>query len=198
VTSGDVSVVGRAVPGTSERTPSALSVGMVVWLSSELMFFAGLFAGYFSLRAANAEWPPEGVEIDAVRTGIATIVLVASSVTMHLAVLAAERDDRRSSIRWLGVTATLGTLFLLNQVLEYAELDFGLDDHAYGSIFYLMTGFHGLHVLGGVLFMAAVAAVIKGRRSRAPSGQTVEACGYYWHFVDAVWVAMYATIYLIR
>ena len=183
---------------TGERTPSALSVGVVVWLASELMFFAGLFAGYFSLRSVNATWPPDDVHLATVRTALATVVLLVSSVTMHFAVAAAERDDRRSSIRWLGATALLGTLFLVNQALEYAELDFGIDDHAYGSIFYLMTGFHGLHVLGGVLFMGAVAAIVHGPSSRAPSGETVTVCGYYWHFVDVVWVAMFASIYLIR
>ena len=198
VTVGDATTVTTRPAPTGGRTPSALSVGVVVWLASELMFFAGLFAGYFSLRSVNAEWPPDDVHLATVRTAIATTVLLVSSVTMHHAVGAAEREDRRSSVRWLGLTALLGSLFLVNQVLEYAELDFGIDDHAYGSIFYLMTGFHGLHVLGGVLFMAAVAGVVHGPTSRAPSGETVAVCGYYWHFVDVVWVAMFASIYLIR
>jgi cytochrome c oxidase subunit 3 len=116
---------------------------------------------------------------------------------MHLAVVAAGRDDRRAAARWLGLTALMGALFLANQVAEYAEAPFRLDDHAYGSIFYLMTGFHGLHVLGGLAFMGAVAVAIAGR-SRAPAHQTVEVCGYYWHFVDVVWVVMFATIYLLR
>ncbi len=179
------------------RGPTALSVGVIVWLSSELMFFAGLFAAYFDLRAANATWPPEGVELATLRTAAATVVLVASSVTMHGAVAAAERGDRRSAIRWLAFTGTLGAVFLANQVAEYAGLSFGMSSHAYGSIFFLMTGFHGLHVLGGLLFMASVAGAISGP-SRAPAKQTVEVCAYYWHFVDVVWVAMFSTIYLLR
>jgi cytochrome c oxidase subunit III len=161
------------------------------------MFFAGLFAAYFTLRGANDVWPPEDVELATARTAVATVVLVASSGAMHLAVVAARRDDRRGAAVWLGVTALMGAVFLTNQVLEYAEADFRIDDHAYGSIFYLMTGFHGLHVLGGLVFMGAIAAVVVGR-SRAPAHETVEVCGYYWHFVDVVWVAMFATIYLIR
>jgi cytochrome c oxidase subunit 3 len=168
----------------------------VVWLASELMFFAGLFAAYFTLRGLNDPWPPDEVELETLRTAAATVVLVASSGAMHMGVAAAGRGDRRGAIRWLGVTAAMGAVFLSNQALEYAQASFQIDDHAYGSIFYLMTGFHGLHVLGGLVFMGAVAAAIAGR-SRAPAHETVEVCGYYWHFVDVVWVAMFATIYLL-
>jgi cytochrome c oxidase subunit 3 len=116
---------------------------------------------------------------------------------MHMAVAASSRDDRRGAVTWLSITALLGSIFLLNQITEYAQADFRIDDHAYASAFYLMTGFHGLHVVGGLVFMAAVAVAISGR-SRAPAHQTVEVCGYYWHFVDVVWVAMFSTIYLLR
>jgi cytochrome c oxidase subunit 3 len=177
--------------------PSTLGVGVIVWLASEMMFFAGLFAAYFTLRSVNDAWPPDDVKLETLRTAIATAVLVASSGTMHMAVAASRRNDRRGAVTWLAVTALMGTIFLLNQVTEYAQADFRLDDHAYGSAFYLMTGFHGLHVIGGLVFMGAVAVAISGR-SRAPAHQTVEVCGYYWHFVDVVWVAMFSTIYLLR
>jgi cytochrome c oxidase subunit III len=176
---------------------STLSVGVVVWLASELMFFAGLFAAYFTLRSVADEWPPDGVELATARTAVATVVLVLSSGTMHLAVEAARHEDRRRAIRWLVVTVVMGLVFLSNQAWEYAEAPFQIDDHAYGSIFYLMTGFHGLHVIGGLVFMGAVMAAVAGR-SRAPVGQTVEVCAYYWHFVDVVWVAMFTTIYVLR
>jgi len=177
--------------------PSTLGVGVIVWLASELMFFAGLFAAYFSLRAVNDPWPPDDVELATARTAVATAVLVASSGAMHVAVVAAERGDRRAAVRWLLVTLLMGALFLANQVGEYAEAGFTHTDHAYGSIFYLMTGFHGLHVLGGLVFMAAVAYAVAGR-SRAPAHETVQVCGDYWHFVDVVVVVMFATIYLLR
>src|SRR5260221_9837064 len=174
-----------AVTGVrDDRRASPLAVGVVVWLASELMFFAGLFAAYFTLRSAAARWPPEGVDLATGRTAIATAVLVASSFTMHGAVKAAERDDRRRAIRWLSITALLGVLFLSNQAFEYAEANFRISSHAYGSAFYLMTGFHGLHVIGGLLFMAAVAGAIAGRSSKGPAASTVQVCGYYWHFVD--------------
>ena len=177
--------------------PSALGVGVVVWLASELMFFAGLFAAYFTIRSVNDVWPPDDVELETVRTAIATVVLVSSSGAMHMAVVAAARGDRRGAVTWLGITALMGAIFLSNQVVEYVQADFRIDDHAYGSIFYLMTGFHGLHVIGGLVFMGAVVAVIVGR-SRAPATETVEVCAYYWHFVDVVWIGLFATIYILQ
>ena len=169
---------------------------MVVWLASELMFFSGLFAAWFTLKGNATRWPPEGVELATARTGVATVVLLASSYTMHLAVLAARRDDRAASVRWLVVTVAMGSIFIANQAWEYLEAPFSIDSHAYGSIFYLMTGFHGLHVIGGLLFLLTIAGVIGGR-SKAPTARTVELAAYYWHFVDVVWVAMFSTVYLI-
>src|SRR3954452_16208814 len=102
-----------AVTGTEQvaRRPTPLAVGVVVWLASELMFFSGLFAAWFTLRASTKPWPPEGAELATARTAIATLVLLGSSFTMHLAHGAAKRDDRRGAVRWLAVTALLGALF---------------------------------------------------------------------------------------
>ncbi len=186
-----------APPAHDPRMPSTLGVGVIVWLASELMFFSGLFAAYFTLRSVNDVWPPKGVELATARTAVATAVLVSSSGAMHMAVVAARRNDRRGAVRWLGVTALMGLIFLSNQALEYVQAPFRLTSHAYGSVFYLMTGFHGAHVIGGLVFMGAVAAAIAGR-SRVPTHQTVEVCAYYWHFVDVVWVAMFLTIYVLR
>jgi cytochrome c oxidase subunit 3 len=179
------------------RAPNVLGVGTVVWLASELMFFAGLFAAWFTLRAANpGAWPPPGVELDTLRTAVATAVLIASSFTMHRAVSAAEQGRAGAAVRLVVVTAVLGGLFLLNLGLEYAGLDFRLSSHAYGSIFFLMTGFHGLHVLGGIGLMLVLAGVGTGS-SRAPFTEHLTMAEYYWHFVDVVWLAMFATIYLV-
>ena len=180
----------------STRTPDPTHVGMVVWLASELMFFSGLFAAWFTLRANATVWPPEGVELETARTAAATAVLLASSATMHLAVVAARRDDRDGSVRWLVATVAMGAVFIANQALEYAEASFAVSSHAYGSIFYLMTGFHGLHVIGGLAFLLVIAGVVGGR-SQAPAERTVEMAAYYWHFVDVVWVAMFTVVYLL-
>jgi cytochrome c oxidase subunit 3 len=188
-------------PGATETTTnlSTLSVGVVVWLASELMFFAGLFAAYFTLRSTNAaDWPPDDVDLDTLRAGLATVVLMASSVTMHFAVHAVRHRQRtRRAILWLVATVVLGGAFLVNLVSEYATASFHIDDNAYGSIYYLMTGFHGLHVLGGLIFMCAVMWALHGR-SEVPALPTVEVCSYYWHFVDVVWLAMFTTIFVLR
>ena len=178
--------------------PSLVRIGMVVWLASELMFFSGLFAAYFFLRGGEAEWPPEGVELGVPRTALFTAILVASSGTVHLAGHRAEAGDERGTRRWTLLTILLGAAFVANQAAEYAELHFTPTDHAYGSLFYLMTGFHGAHVVGGLVLLAVHLAVSTGRTSKAPLGDTMTVATYYWHFVDVVWVAMFATIYVLR
>ena len=159
-----------AVDVGAERAgrPSTLGVGVVTFLASELMFFSGLFAAWFSLRSANDEWPPDGVELAVLQTAAATVVLVLSSFTMHRAHRAAEAGDRTATVRWVLVTVALALLFLANLAVEYATVDFTMSSHAYGSMFFLMTGFHGIHVLAGIGVMLAV-----------------------------VWVVMFATIYLL-
>ena len=184
--------------GSHRARPSSLGIGVVVWLSSELMFFAGLFAAYFTLRASTSTWPPVGVELSTVRTGMATAVLIASSGTVHLAVRHAEAGDRRSAVRLLLITVMLGLVFIANQAYEYATATFHVDTNAYGSIFYLLTGFHGLHVLGGIVLMVIVAAVIGGSSSKAPASSITIVCAYYWHFVDVVWIALYLTVYVLK
>jgi cytochrome c oxidase subunit III len=190
-------VVGTAVPPV--RRPSTLTVGTVVWLASEVTFFAGLFGAYFTLRnGAEGPWPPEGVELETVVAGAFTALLVLSSVTVQLGVRALEHGRRAAFQRWLLATVLLGSLFLANQAREWAAADFRADSHPYGSAFFVMTGAHGLHVLGGILAMA----VLLGRSAsatfddrEAPSAEVVSA---YWHFVDVVWVLMFTTLFLVR
>jgi cytochrome c oxidase subunit 3 len=176
-------------------------VGTVVWLASELMFFSGLFAAYFTLRAAtpvSGVWPPRGVNLDVASATIATALLVASSGTMQLALRAIEQGARRSFLSWLAATFLLGTVFILAQARDWARLHFGVASHAYGSAFYLMTGFHGLHVIGGLLAMIVVAGRATSSRFGSDEAPSVEMLSYYWHFVDVVWIALWATIFFIR
>lgn len=181
------------------RTP-VVAVGAVVWLASELMFFAGLFAAYFALRAATGagSWPPPDVELETLTAGAFTVLLVASSGTIQAAVRALRRGDVASMQRWLWVTVALAAAFLANQGREWAAADFAPDSHAYGSAFFVMTGFHGLHVLGGVLAMAVLLARSLDARFGRDQLGALDVVGYYWHVVDAVWVAMFATLFLIR
>jgi cytochrome c oxidase subunit 3 len=188
------------VVATERRTPSSL-LGMVIFITSELMFFGALFGAYFTIRAQAGEWPPaETPHIDAIRTGVFTVFLVASSFTQHLGVLAIRRGDRSRLIRWTGITIALGIAFLAGQGLEYTELfteDFTIGTNVFGTLFFTMTGFHGLHVAGGLLMLSIVAA--KGRMGHFDADRhgPAEAVGYYWHFVDVVWIFLFTVLYLL-
>ena len=185
-------------PGPAQLRPPLLAVGTVVWLASELMFFSGLFAAYFTLRAASrGPWPPEGTDLDARTAGLFTLALVVSSATIQLAVRALGRNDRDGFRRWLLVTIGLAFLFLSNQAREWGTSNFHTDTHTFGSAFYLMTGFHGLHVLGGVLAMFVLVGRASSPRFGAADVPAAEVVSYYWHFVDVVWIAMYATLFLL-
>jgi cytochrome c oxidase subunit III len=192
--------------------PNLVSVGTIIWLSSELMFFAGLFAMYFTMRSVHSDdWPmqlPDGKEIDlALWHGIPayalpfTIVLVASSFTCQWGVFAAEQGDVFKLRRWFTFTFVLGLIFVLGQANEY-RMQVGegntISATGYGSVFYLTTGFHGLHVIGGLV--AFVFYLIRTTLGRFTPAQATAAIvvSYYWHFVDVVWIGLFATIYLIR
>ena len=174
-----------------------LGVGTMVWLASELMFFSGLFAAWFALRAASEEWPPEDVELNVGRGAAFTVLLLLSSVTMQLAVWAVERGDVPRARRWILASAALAVVFLGNQASEWLSLEFTPSTHAFGSIFYLLTGFHGIHVLGGVLAMGALLARLTAPVPDPANVPVVQVVGYYWHFVDVVWVAVFATVFLV-
>ena len=178
------------------RRPSSTTVGVAVWLASEVMFFAGLFAAYFALRAANDPWPPQGIHLETARATLFTLVLIASSATVHHAGVEAERGDMARARTWMLVTLGLGAAFLANQVLEWATLDFEVSTNSYGTIYYVMTGFHGLHVAVGLVLLAVVALRPPALPSSVPGLR--QATTWYWHFVDVVWVAVFATIFLIR
>jgi cytochrome c oxidase subunit 3 len=189
---------GVTTESSARQQPSMLAVGAVVWLASELMFFGGLFAAYFTLRAEAKVWPPAGVELETLLSAIFTLFLIASSGTMVLAVRALERGHRAVMARWIVVTFALGALFLANQIREFYSLDFRISTDSYGSIYYLMTGFHALHVGAGLLLMLVALAIATGPAPLVRRGPVVESIGYYWHFVDVVWIGLFFTIFVIR
>ena len=186
----------------SLNRPNIVSIGTIVWLSSELMFFAGLFAVYFTARAQNVgEWPPPPTELDLPYALVVTIVLVASSFTCQLGVFAAERGDVFGLRRWYLVTLAMGTFFVLGQANEYRSLveeGTTIPSGVYGTVFYLATGFHGLHVIGGLI--AFIFLLIRTKLSKFTPAQATAAIvvSYYWHFVDVVWIALFSVIYFIR
>jgi cytochrome c oxidase subunit 3 len=192
-------VLDTAAPAPAhDRTP-VLTVGTVVWLASELMFFSGLFAAYFTLRAtAEGDWPPSDVELEVVTSGLFTLGLVLSSGTMQLAVRAIARSRLPAFRGWLVATLVLATAFIANQAHEWSSLEFHADTHSYGSAFYVMTGFHGIHVIGGMLAMVLLLGRAGSRRFGAADLPAVEMVSYYWHFVDVVWIGLWATLFLLK
>ena len=198
----------------SVNRPNPVSVGTIVWLASELMFFAGLFAMYFTTRATVPElWATETPKLNLTFATINTTILVLSSVTCQMGVWAAERfQPRRTGSllqvnrwglnEWITLTYVMGAAFIGGQVFEYAELiEHGvtISSSPYGSVFYLTTGFHGLHVIGGLIaFLFVLGRSFSARRFGHHEATTSIVTSYYWHFVDVVWIALFATIYLIR
>ncbi|MCF7549463.1 MULTISPECIES: heme-copper oxidase subunit III [Pseudonocardia] len=177
-------------------------MGTVVWLSSELMFFAGLFAMYFTARAQHVgEWPPPPTHLNVPYALTITIILVASSFTCQFGVFAAERGDVFGLRRWYLLTLAMGTIFVIGQAYEYYELvhtGTTISSSAYGTMFYMTTGFHGLHVIGGLVAFAFL--IVRTTLSKFTPAQATAAIvvSYYWHFVDVVWIGLFAVIYFIR
>jgi cytochrome c oxidase subunit 3 len=181
--------------------PTAL-LGMILFIASEVMFFGGFFGAYFDIRAGQKVWPPatphiEHLEIWPIAT-LLTILLVSSSFTAHAGLLSIKRGDRRGLLRWLTVTLILGSAFLLLQLLDYAELGFGLRDGIFATLSYTMTGFHFAHVLGGALFMYLL--ILQANRGvfTAEDHTAVTSGVIYWHFVDVVWIGLFSTYYILR
>ena len=195
-------IIGRVTEGVATTArpeqPSLLGVGTVVWLASELMFFGGLFAAYFTLRSNAKVWPPADVHLELLAATLATMVLIASSGTIHFATRARERGDRAMTQRWLIITFALGAVFLANQVREFFVLDFSVSSSSFGSMYYLMTGFHGLHVLGGLVLIVVAIVITTGPGTLERRGPAVESVTYYWHFVDVVWILLFLTLFVLR
>jgi len=196
------------------KRPNVLSVGVIIWLSSELMFFAGLFAMYFTHRSvAGAEaWGEASSVLNFPFALGNTTILVLSSVTCQMGVFAAERfqasrtgsllDVRKwGMIEWYTLTFVMGAIFVAGQVTEYTELiehGMRISTSSYGSVFYITTGFHALHVIGGlVAFLYVLASSFAAKRfGHLEAGRAV-VTSYYWHFVDVVWIGLFFVIYVL-
>jgi cytochrome c oxidase subunit 3 len=204
----------RTAPHVTVSRPNPVSVGTIVWLASELMFFAGLFAMYFSTRAAvPGVWARDTVHLNVMFGTINTTVLVLSSVTCQMGVWAAERFQpartgplwqvaRWGLHEWITLTYLMGAFFIGGQIFEYASLvheGITISSTPFGSVFYLATGFHGLHVLGGLIaFLFLLGRSFAAKRFGAHEATTAVVTSYYWHFVDVVWIALFSMIYLVK
>jgi len=199
-----------------------VSVGTIVWLSSELMFFAALFAAYFTIRSvttaaaaagADSLWAQSTAVLNVPFASVNTFILVASSFTCQAGVFAAEHgkvgrtgsalNPRSWGMReWFILTYVMGAVFIAGQVTEYTTLvheGITISSSPYGSVFYLTTGFHGLHVTGGLIaFVFVLARTYMARKFTHEQAVSAIVVSYYWHFVDVVWIALFATIYLLQ
>jgi cytochrome c oxidase subunit 3 len=205
----------EVVPRPTASRPNLVSVGTIIWLSSELMFFAALFAMYFTIRSVDKglgqPWPQ--AHLDLTLASINTTVLLLSSVTCQLGVFAVERGQirRTGSVfnmarwglrEWYVLTFLMGLYFVLGQGYEYLALirdGVTLQSSNYGSVFFLTTGFHGLHVTGGLFaFIFLLARTYAAKRFTHEQQVSAIVVSYYWHFVDVVWIGLFTTIYLIH
>jgi cytochrome c oxidase subunit III len=203
-------------PRTPASRPNLVSVGTIIWLSSELMFFAALFAMYFTIRSVDKgqglPWP--GAHLDIALGSVNTTVLLLSSVTCQMGVFAVERGQikRTRSIlhpmswglrEWYVLSFLMGLYFICGQGYEYLDLirhqGLTLSSSGYGSVFYLTTGFHGLHVTGGlVAFIFLLGRTYAAKTFTHEQQVSAIVVSYYWHFVDVVWIGLFTTIYLIH
>jgi cytochrome c oxidase subunit 3 len=191
-----------------------VAVGTIVWLASELMFFAGLFAMYFTIRSVSPElWTQKTVLLNVPFAAVNTLMLVISSVWCQLGVFKAERGQpartgallqiRQWGMReWYVLTYVFGAIFVSGQMLEYARLvhdGVTISSDAYGSVFYLTTGFHAMHVTGGLIaILLIIGRTFTTRRYTHAQASGAIVTSYYWHFVDVVWIALFSTIYLLK
>ena len=194
--------------------PNILQVGVIVWLGSEVMFFAGLFAVYFTLRSTSPElWAEQSSKLNIWLSAAITLILVSSSFTAQAGVWAAERLQKRRTggplqfwkwgvVEWFYASFALGALFIIGQVYEYAILVseyVGITSDSYGSAFYLATGFHGLHVTGGLIaFLLVIGRFFSVKNFTHKEATTAIVVSYYWHFVDVVWIGLFLVIYVLR
>jgi cytochrome c oxidase subunit 3 len=189
---------GPPVAHQSSRVDSS-TLGMLLFIASEIMLFGSFFTIYFFVRVVNnaPEWPPEGFHLPVYVAGVNTIILLTSSFTMHWALQAIKRGNRAGLQAGLVLTLALGLVFLLTQAREYSRVGFSPSDGAFGSVFYGLTGLHGAHVFVGLTLLTF--ATIRAFRGHftAEDHRGVEIPGIYWHFVDVMWIVVYTTVYIL-
>lgn len=177
------------------------TLGMFLFIASEAMLFGSFFAAYFFVRVVNPDapgtWPPEPYHFPVFVAGVNTVILVTSSFTMHWALQSIKRGHRNGFLAGMVLTFVMGFAFLLTQVVEYLHVGFNTGDGAFASVFFGLTGLHGAHVAVGLTLLGIV--IIRGFRGHySPEHHHgVELPGIYWHFVDVMWIVVYATVYLI-
>jgi len=209
----------HALTTTSEHSPVAglahdarggisnVVLGMLLFITSEVMFFGGLFAAYFNVRANSPQWPTINPETNVQfhldilpLVGPATVLLILSSFTCQLAVWGIRRGDRTAFLRNIGVTFIIGITFLIMQATDYVILGsegMTLSAGTYGTTYFTLTGFHGAHVFGGAIMLGVLLYRGLAGQFSARHHDAVEAVSLYWHFVDVVWILLFSLLYLL-
>ena len=193
-------------PAESPLTPESWGkLGMWVFLAADAMTFGGLLAGYGALRAGSVDWPVPQDVLGIGLTAFMTFLLIASSLTMVKGLSAIKHNDLKSMVRFLSLTILGGVIFLGLQAYEWTHLihegmhlssnPFG--NYLFGTTFFTITGFHGAHVTGGVIYLSVI--VLRGVKKKytAENANLVEIAGLYWHFVDLIWILVFTFVYLI-
>jgi cytochrome c oxidase subunit 3 len=197
--SAELEPTGVVAEARRDPMPPAL-LGVILFVASECVFFAALFGAYFTVRGQATVWPPKGLEgLEPLPLPlIATTILVLSSFTMQGAVSAIRMGDRRSMMRLLRITLVMGAIFLGMQGYDYATLGFSIHDTVFGTTFFTMTGFHGAHVAGGLVFIYLMIARGWSGQLTKENHYALEGCAIYWHFVDVVWIGLFSTLYILK
>ena len=175
-------------------------LAMWMFLGSECLLFGGLISTYMLYRGRHEGSPTPSQLYNIPLTSISSFVLLMSSLTMVLAVSAAQRRDDRNTMTWLTVTAFLGATFVGAQVFEFTEFvheGLGFTTNLFGSSFFTLTGFHGVHVTVGIIMLMALVGMVSRSRIPGDKAEVVEMIGLYWHFVDIVWIIIFTLVYLI-
>ena len=177
------------------------TLGILLFIISEIMLFGAFFASYFFLRvvANDGPWPPHPFELPVGVAGMNTAILISSSFTVHWALESIRRGNRNAMILGLGATWLLGATFLFIQINEYVHLGFSARTDAFASIFYSLTSLHGAHVTVGLVLLAfANIRAWRGHFGKEPKKHLgVEVPGIYWHFVDVMWIIVFTTVYIL-
>lgn len=184
------------LPNLVQGSRGTLWWAMVLLLAIEGTVFGTLIASYFYLRMGQPAWPPPGVEPPKLLLPtVNTLILVASSVPVYLADSGIAKGNQRRLVLGMAVAAVMGIAFLILKVVEYSDVPYAWDSHAYGSIVWLMIGFHSTHVFSVVLKTIVVAVLGARGYFNAERNLGVQINGLYWHFVVAVWLPLYAVLY---
>jgi cytochrome c oxidase subunit III len=194
----NITIVTTDVDHHQEEHPDLRVIGLLTFLLSESLMFGGFFAAYLFFRGITEVWPPEATEVELLLPTINTIILVSSSFVIHLGDAAIKKDDVQGMRKWYRITAIMGAIFLIGQVVEYMTLGYGMTTNVFSNCFYLMTGFHGLHVFVGLLLILGV--LWRSRREGHYSAHKhtgIEMAEMYWHFVDIIWIVLFSLIYVL-